>query len=107
MSQPIVITTKKTKGKAAARKRAVVFSIDGTDYTAPETFTAAEALRFIELAETRSPDAANIALLQFALGLDGYRAMLECEAMTAEDLAGIITAVRTRLLGAMELPKAS
>lgn len=86
-------------------KRAPFFSLDGTVYDAPVTFTPQEGLLFVRLTAQLGVDAAADWLLETALGADGYNALLAYSALSAEHANGMLAELRKRILGAMSAGK--
>lgn len=93
----------KSTGKEV--KREVIATVDGTELSIPETFSAAFALRYTDMVSRRGIDAAVSWLLETALGVDGYNALLSFDELTAEDVAQIVSILEQRVHGAMDIPK--
>jgi hypothetical protein len=97
-------TTPKT---AKVVQRDELFSLDGISYTIPKRFRAADALGYVTNLRRFGPDVANSIALEFALGEDGYKALVGAgDAITAEDIAVLVHVITSRILGqSVEVPE--
>jgi hypothetical protein len=74
---PVAFTTPDPESdKKRERPQKLIFSIDEKDYTIPADFTAAEGLTFVDLLRRQGTDVATAWALEYALGTEGYRALL-------------------------------
>jgi hypothetical protein len=82
--------------------RVALFSIDGTEYTIPETVPASMSLRVLDTARRQGMEVALSLALEELLGPDGYRALLTCDALTSEHMGAIMDAVQALTMGELE-----
>lgn len=79
-----------------------LFYIDDIEVTIPERFSAAFALRYVDVVTKRGLDAATTWLLENALSPGGYQALLGYEALTADQLGVIVQHLQSLVIGAAE-----
>lgn len=91
--------------EAIIADREPLFSLGGKTYTIPKTAPAAWMIKTLELAKTVGDSTAVEYALQKMLGVDGYKAIAECETLTMGDFTAIRDEVVKRVLP--QAPKAS
>jgi hypothetical protein len=101
-----VIEFKTPKGFTPPAKEAL-FSVDGKVVECDAEFATNFAINYLEVSLQASVDAANLWLLEAALGADGYATLRGWAAMQPEDLAAVLDALLTKVNKAMEPGKAS
>ncbi len=99
-------TTPKT---ATPVQRDELFSLDGTAYTIPKKFRAADAIGYVTNLRKFGADVANSIALEYALGEAGYNALLNGgDAISADDIALLVHVVTSRILGQpVEVPESA
>lgn len=89
----------------ADKGRVVVFSLDGTDYTAPLHPPAGVALEYLRVVAERGEDAGLLWMLTRLLGEKGVTALAQHDALTHTQLQQVIAVCRRLLFGGLERPK--
>lgn len=74
MSEPITFDT--DEEETGPRPRKTAFVLDGTEFTVPDTFTAAEGLLFVGNVRKWGVDAATEWALEYALDSEGYAVLM-------------------------------
>lgn len=87
-------------------KRVPIFSIDGTEYTIPESPSASIGLQVTHLWATQGYSVATDWLLNELLGSDGYKALREFRQLTREQYKQVEAICIKAALGEDEDPKA-
>lgn len=93
-----------TGDEAIEAETVPVFSIDGTTYSMPATFKPNVALKYLWLLKERGSDYATAWLMEIALGVDGFKALADYEALTPAQFNAIKDIVQKAALGATEDP---
>lgn len=87
---------------APPEERAPIFYIDDVEYTAPVRFSAAFALRYVDVVTKRGLDAATAWLLANGLSVGGYEALMEYEELTPTQLGSVVEHLQKMVVGAMD-----
>lgn len=87
-------------------RRVPLFYIGDREYTVDPEPGAEIALEYLEISATRGQEAAMQYILVEMLGEDGWRALRTFRKLKSADLAHIIGALTTLVLGQLEAPKA-
>lgn len=97
----IRMTSRKTKGPV---ERAVLFSIDGTDYTIPAHPQPNLALKVLDVVRRQGENVGTAFMLTTLVGEDGYRALMDFDDLEADDLKAVLKAATKTVFGALEDP---
>ncbi len=92
-------------GKVAPVEMVPLFYIDDVEYKAPARFPVNIALKYLRMTRKEGQDNAVSWLLEKVLGEEGYDALMDYDALTAEQLEGVVKLVTSRVVGALESPK--
>jgi hypothetical protein len=84
---------------AWTKDREPLFSIDGTEYTIPREVPGHVTLQAMEVFRTGGDGAATPWVMERMLGAAGYRALLECTAVTKTNLAAINAVLQRKVFG--------
>lgn len=82
--------------------REPLFSIDGREYTIPKEVPGNLALQAIERMRVEHELAVVAWIMEQLLGKEGYRALLDCKAVTRKQLAQITEICRLKVMGDVE-----
>lgn len=90
-----------TAKNTPAAEREELFSLDGTVYTIPVSFSAGQTLTYVDGLRKYGPDMAGAWALETALGTEGYQALLGADEATIprEAFVKLLTVVTRRILG--------
>lgn len=86
----------------AAERREPFFTLDGVEYTIPEMIGGEVSLQALERFRSE-PELAVIAwMMETVIGKDAWKALRNAKGLDAADLASVIEAVRTKVMGTLE-----
>lgn len=100
---PEVIPLKSSKSRTESR--VVLFSIDGEDFSIPNTIRPNQALKIMNVFRTRGDTSGVDFMLETLLGPEAYAALLNFDDLESDDLEKIIKIAFQMVAGATEGPK--
>lgn len=84
---------------AWTKDREVLFTIDDEEYTIPREVPGHITLQAMEVYRNGGDGVATPWIMERMLGPEGYRALLECKAVTKTNLAAINEVLRRKVFG--------
>jgi hypothetical protein len=103
-SAPGIVSLRSAINPPAA-ERVPAFSINGTVYTILTKPRVNTGLKYIHLARTKGAEIAVDFMLETLLGVEGYKALMDFDDLTEDDLTAVINAATRIMAGAVESPK--
>lgn len=97
---PVVIDSAANRAEVEGAERIVIFTLDGVDYSMAKVERADLALKYIELGEDNTGEAATY-LLEQTIGADAIEALANTVGLKSAQFDGVMTRVQ-----AIALPKA-
>lgn len=91
-------------GEEIPPARVDLFSIDGTTYTMEGGLNASLSLRYLHAVRVVGLMAATDWLLEEALGVEGYEALVGWRHITAEQVATVVAAIKREAFGEVDTP---
>lgn len=79
-----------------------LFTLDGYEYHVPAQPRAAIAVRYLRNVKRKSADFAAATLLEELLGVDGFDALCEYDALTGDQFKDILAAAQKLAMGSFE-----